>query len=101
MPVRAPAAATRISHLKGSQPGIDTPILDGKISATSETAIVSHATPSLEIVELYGGRLDCFSSPLNRQKLKVLALLATNPFTGYGFVECGKAPVHTIRCGCV
>jgi len=29
----------------------------------------------------------------------VLAFLGANPFTGHGFVECEKAPVHDIRCG--
>lgn len=65
----------------------DTPIFDGKISTTSETAIVSHAIPSLEIIEFYGDKVHLIFfrySPLNRKKLEVLALLGVDPFTCLG-----------------
>ena len=56
--------------MRGIPPGIDTPILDGKISAMRATTMVSHATPRLQIVKFYRGSFDLFLSVLTLESLE-------------------------------
>lgn len=67
---------------------IDAPIVEGKTSATSETTMVSPASPRLGNAKfLRDGPSMETRSPMDGQKLEVLALLGANPFTCWGIAE--------------